>query len=121
MAACATAALLPGLLAAQGVRISGVSSFQFVDLRPFDLTTGRQTEKQYAAPLLQDLLVSGWGLGEGIRFHAHLRFRDQLGGTRGLWPRSDDSFDALEAYAEPARGALRARLGRQLTSNGFGL
>lgn len=117
----ATCALLPALAGAQGVRVSGVTSIQLADLRPFDLTTGRQLDKQLAAPLFQDVLISGWGLGEGVRVHAHLRFREQVGGTRDLWPRSDDRFDPFEVYAELDRQWGRVRLGRQFTNNGFGI
>lgn len=74
-----------------------------------------------AAPVVQDLRAVAWGLGEGISIHAHVRLREALGSDPVSWPRSDDGFDALEAYAQLDRGAWRARLGRQWAASGLGV
>lgn len=70
-------------------------------------------------PLVQDLHVNAWGFGEGIRVHAHLRARDALGGEI-VWPRSEDHFDALVAYAELLRPSYRVRAGRLRQVSGLG-
>jgi hypothetical protein len=36
-----------------------------------------------AAPLVQDLRASAWGLGQGISLHAHARLRETLGKRSG--------------------------------------
>jgi hypothetical protein len=147
LAAPATAVL------AQGVRVSGVTSLQGVDLRPLvddsvlaSLTTGtgpyRTTadgqvvrcvggetycrfrssgQREMVAPVVQDLRAVAWGFGEGISMHAHLRARGSLGGDDARWPRADDNFDAIEAWVEVDRRAMRARLGRQWTVSGLGV
>lgn len=71
-------------------------------------------------PLLQDLSIAAWGLGEGISAHAHLRARASVGGESALWPRLDDNFDALEAYVQVDRRLGRARLGRLWATSGLG-
>lgn len=73
-----------------------------------------------AAPLTQDLGIAAWGLGRGIRIQASLRARVPLFGDEELWPRSEDHFDALEAYLEISRRFGRLRLGRQWQSSGLG-
>ena len=78
-------------------------------------------ERVMAAPLVQDLRASAWGLGQGISLHAHARFRETLGSDPVQWPRSGDSFDALEAYLQVDRGDIRARLGRQWALSGLGV
>lgn len=155
----ATAGLLavllvaPNPLAAQSVRVTGVTSLQGVDLRPLVedsvpvaeavgvgpyrvLPDGRVVrciegdavcrfrssgERVMAGPLVQDLRASAWGLGQGISLHAHARLRETLGTDPVQWPRSGDAFDALEAYLQVDRGALRARLGRQWVVGGLGV
>ncbi len=71
-------------------------------------------------PLLQDLSIAAWGLGEGVSFHAQGRARSSLGGNVALWPRSGDRFDLIDAYVELDRSRLRARLGRLWALNGLG-
>ena len=78
-------------------------------------------ERVMAAPLVQDLRASAWGLGQGISLHAHARLRETLGSDPVQWPRSGDAFDALEAYLQLDRGDIRARLGRQWVVGGLGL
>ncbi|MFN8573831.1 MAG: hypothetical protein U0132_17370, partial [Gemmatimonadaceae bacterium] len=82
------------------------------------LTSG---DRVTASPLLQDLEVSGWGLGEGISVHAHVRGRETLGSNALPWPRVNDHFDALDAYVNIERPSYRARLGRQWTSGALGV
>jgi hypothetical protein len=144
---------LPTVLAAQGLRISGVTTVQFIELRPLiadsvDETlvpgTGesrtvaggvpaicpvssafcqfeRSGNRVSAAPVLQDLTVAGWGWVEGLSFRGDVRARTQLGGTAGfLYPRGDDHFEVLDAYAQLDREAWRGRLGRQWVTGGLG-
>ncbi|MFN8574841.1 MAG: hypothetical protein U0132_22495, partial [Gemmatimonadaceae bacterium] len=82
------------------------------------LTSG---DRVTASPLLQDLELSGWGLGEGISVHAHVRGRETLGSNALPWPRVNDHFDALDAYVNIERTSYRARLGRQWTSGALGV
>lgn len=77
-------------------------------------------ERATTTPLLQDLEVAAWGLGEGISFHAHARARAALGGESTLWPRLGDRFDALDAYLQVERSAGRMRLGRMWANTGLG-
>jgi hypothetical protein len=68
----------------------------------------------------QDLGVTLWGLGvEGLSVTAHVRARARAGGDL-VWPRSDDEFDALLAYAQLQRGPLRVRAGRLDVRSGLG-
>jgi hypothetical protein len=78
-------------------------------------------ERVTASPIMQDLEFSGWGLGEGISVHAHLRGRETLGGSPLNWPRANDRFDALDAYVNIERERLRIRVGRQWTGGALGL
>ena len=138
---------------AQGVRITGVTSVQAVDLRPLvddsvpvgeatgtgpyrQLSDGRLVRciegepfcrfrssgnRELVAPLVQDLRAVAWGFGEGISLQAHVRARGSLGGADAVWPRSDDEFDAIEAWLEVDRGPIRTRLGRQWAVGGLGV
>ncbi len=72
-----------------------------------------------SAPALQDLQVSAWGLGRGIRFYADFRGRAVVGGSNTLWPQADDHFDALEVYLEFARPKVVVRAGRQWDVGGL--
>ncbi|MGZ8493900.1 MAG: hypothetical protein ACXWZS_16980, partial [Gemmatirosa sp.] len=72
----------------------------------------RAGERASAFPVTQDLHVTAWGLGTGISAVADVRLR-AVAGSRLLWPRADDGFDALTAYVELDRTRLRARAGRQ--------
>ncbi len=76
--------------------------------------------RETSYPVLHDLSVAGWGLGEGISFHAHGRVRTPMHGGDGAWPRMNDRFDLLDAYLEVDRAAWRARLGRQWSLGGLG-
>jgi hypothetical protein len=137
---------------AQGIRITGATWLQSLDLRPlredsiaalsvpgteslrraangqlvrcldgalycFFATSG---ERRSTNPLLQDLGLSAWGLGEGVSAHAHVRLRASVGGAESLWPRLDDRFDALTAYVQWDRARARGRLGRLWATNGLG-
>jgi len=60
----------------------------------------------------QDIGFTAWDLGvEGLSVTGLLRGRSDLG-SDFVWPRSDDAFDALLAYAELSRDRFRVRLGR---------
>lgn len=72
-----------------------------------------------SAPALQDLQVSAWGFGQGMRFYADLRGRAVVNGSNTLWPQANDHFDALEAYLEFERPRVRVRAGRQWDVSGL--
>lgn len=68
----------------------------------------------------QDLGFTAWDLGlRGLSATGLLRLRTGFG-SDFVWPRSDDDFDALLAYAELARDRFRVRVGRQETLSGLG-
>lgn len=70
--------------------------------------------------LTQDIDVIAWGLGiPGLSATVLLRTRQNAGGDFE-WPRSDDAFDAILAYAEWNREWLRVRGGRQRITSGLG-
>jgi hypothetical protein len=80
----------------------------------------RSLDVEHAIPVTQDVAFTAWGWGmQGLSFTAMLRARGDLGGEL-TWPRSDDNFDAILAYAELNRGDFRARVGRQRTASGLG-
>src|ERR1019366_209567 len=115
--------LSPALLAAQGMRISGVTSAQFVELRPLLIdSAGVQSSGAlvHAAPFIQDLTLTAWGLGEGLSVHANARVLTQLAGDGLVYPGANDHVQLLDAYAELARSSWRARLGRQWVGGGLG-
>jgi hypothetical protein len=80
----------------------------------------RALDSRRATLLSQDVSLTAWGLGwTGVSATFALRARADLGGEFE-WPRSDDAFDAILAYAELNRDQWRVRLGRQRTSGGLG-
>jgi hypothetical protein len=80
----------------------------------------RPAEIEHALAMTQDLALTSWGFGvEGLSATVFLRARQELGGDF-TWPRSDDPFDAVLAYAELARERYRLRLGRQRSLSGLG-
>ncbi len=144
----------PVALEAQGVRVRGVTTIRFLELRPFvddsvPFSTTQPGEVEYrqladgrvvrcvegdpycrfkraggvanAMPVVQDLQVSGWGLGRGVSVHADLRLRSAMGSQPALWPRAEDAFDALTAYVELERPRYAARVGRQYATTGLGV
>jgi len=61
----------------------------------------------------EDVSLTAWGLGlQGLSATVLLEGRADLAGDF-TWPRSNDPFDAVLAYAQLVRGRLRIRLGRQ--------
>ncbi len=80
----------------------------------------RSADPVSTVPVVQDLTLSAWGLGRGVRIYAQLRGRGVLAGADSLWPREADRFDALVAYAELDRTRLRMRAGRQWSVSGLG-
>ncbi|MHB1862004.1 MAG: hypothetical protein ACYCVL_03450 [Gemmatimonadaceae bacterium] len=72
-----------------------------------------------STPALQDLRVSAWGFGRGMRFYADVRGRAVVAGSTTLWPLANDHFDALEAYFELERPSFRVRAGRQWDVSGL--
>ena len=68
----------------------------------------------------QDLSLTFWGLGlQGLSVTTLLRARARAGGDV-VWPRADDEFDALLAYAQLQRGRWRVRAGRLDVRSGLG-
>ena len=68
----------------------------------------------------QDLSLTFWGFGvEGLSVTALVRARARAGADV-VWPRSDDEFDALFAYAQLQRGPWRVRAGRLDIRSGLG-
>ena len=80
----------------------------------------RSVDPVSTVPVEQDLTVSAWGLGRGVRIYAQLRGRGVLAGADSVWPREADRFDALVAYAEVDRPRFRVRAGRQWAVSGLG-
>jgi hypothetical protein len=143
--------LVPALLTAQGVRISGVTTMQFVELRPLMIDslpapavagTGQFRTGAFgvpsvcdtlyctfessgtrisALPVLQDLTLNAWGLAEGLSLHSNLRMRTELGGGGLVYPRANDHFQLLDAYLQLDRDWGRARLGRQWVTGALGV
>jgi hypothetical protein len=96
----------------QGMEVSCVLATVCTGYLPLD------EERTVAAT--QDLGLTLWGLGlEGLSVTAHVRARARAGGDV-VWPRSDDEFDALLAYAQLQRGPLRVRAGRLDLRSGLG-
>lgn len=71
-------------------------------------------------PGTQDLDITAWGFGRGVRLTAQLRGRQSFGARDELWPRQDDPFDVLSLYGEMDRQSWRLRLGRQWRVSGLG-
>ncbi len=140
------------VVSAQTVRISGVTTFQYLEVRPLEtdsipaedaLGSGllRRTEDGYVVrcisgdafcrfrrmiaptvtvPAIQDIAVSVWGLGPGLRAYGRLRGRAVLSGEELIWPRGDDRLDVMAAFVEFERSAFRIRGGRQWKTSGLG-
>jgi hypothetical protein len=80
----------------------------------------RAAGEEHAVALTQDVSFTAWGLGlRGLSATVQLRARADAGGGF-VWPRTDDAFDAMLAYAELDRGLARVRIGRQRTLGGLG-
>lgn len=80
----------------------------------------RAADAAAAVVLTQDVGFTAWGFGvQGLSATVQLRGRSDPGGELG-WPRSQDAFDALLAYAELNRAMYRVRIGRQRTLSGLG-
>jgi hypothetical protein len=106
------------------VRGRAITSVRYIELRPITYDSLQQRfvadERTHAAPLVQDLELSAWGLGlAGLRAYTLLRTRASLGDD-AMWPRADDHFDALWAFVELDRPLYRLRLGRQQRASGLG-
>lgn len=80
----------------------------------------RSADTESVVPVIQDITVSAWGFGQGLRVQAQLRSRAAISGPEELWPRADDAFDALVAFVELDRGEYRLRGGRQWKISGLG-
>jgi hypothetical protein len=82
------------------------------DVRPGDVAS--------TVPLIQDLSVSIWGLGRGVRLYSQLRGRTALGSGRDLWPRESERLEVLSLYTEVERRRVKVRAGRQWRVSGLG-
>ena len=71
-------------------------------------------------PGSQDLEMSVWGLGRGVRVYGQLRGRTSWGGDPDFWPRANETVNLLAGYGELNRDRYRVRLGRQWTASGLG-
>ena len=101
-----------GALTFEGQSVSCVTASSCTLYRPGG------TEETVA--LTEDLGLTAWGFGmRGLSVTTLLRGRARTGGDV-VWPRSNDSFNALLAYAQLDRGAFRARAGRIQTNAGLG-
>lgn len=119
----------PGATAAQQARGWVGSTAQVVGMRPVEVLAepcpadGRcydALDPELAAMASQDLFLTAWGFGlQGLSATVQLRTRQDLGGGFS-WPRSDDRFDAMLAYATWVRDGLTARAGRQEVRSGLG-
>ncbi len=80
----------------------------------------RALDQAHAVAVTEDVSLTAWGLGmQGLSVTTLLRARAH-GGTDFVWPRSDDNFDAMLAYAQLVRGPVRVRAGRQEVRSGLG-
>jgi hypothetical protein len=80
----------------------------------------RAGERVSTVPAVQDLELSAWGFGQGLRVFSHLRGRAGWGKRADLWPRAERPLDVLTAYGELDRDRYRVRIGRQWTTSGLG-
>lgn len=138
--------------AAQQVRVTGTTTFRYVDVRPLMVDSvsasdvlgdglfrrtldgylvrciagadfcrfTRPASTLYTVPAMQDLSVSVWGFGRGLRGYAQIRGRTVMAGEDGVWPQANDNYDALVAYVELQRATYRVRAGRQWKVSGLG-
>ena len=80
----------------------------------------RPGDVEHAVTAAHDVSFTTWGFGlEGLSGTVYLRSRQNIGGDF-TWPRSDDAFDAILAYAELLRERYRVRIGRQRSLTGLG-
>lgn len=71
-------------------------------------------------PLIQDVTLSAFGFGRGLRLYGHVRGRSSLGSDPELWPQQDDHFEVMALYGEIEREKMRIRAGRQWKVSGLG-
>jgi hypothetical protein len=79
----------------------------------------RSGTKESVVPLLQDVELNIWTGVTGLRAYAHVRGRSAQGDKK-LWPRSQESFEALSAYVEYSRSFYRIQAGRMWQTNSLG-
>lgn len=114
----------------QGVRGWVGTTVQAVELRPFEVvdplacssgsTCYIRGSEQTAVVGTQDVRLTAWGFGvQGLSASMFLRGRGSLG-SDAVWPRTEDHFDAVLAYAQYVRGGWTVRAGRQETRSGLG-
>jgi hypothetical protein len=80
----------------------------------------RAADVEEATAVTQYASFTAWGLGvQGLSVTASARGRGRFGGDF-VWPRSDDEFDLILAYADLVRDRFRVRAGRQHVFSGLG-
>ena len=86
-----------------------------------ELCTGLLPQsKERTIAATQDASFTYWGLGvQGLSATGLIRLRTSFGGDAS-WPRYDDEFDAMLAYAQFVRGSWQVRAGRQELRSGLG-
>ena len=107
---CVVAVLgsFPSSVSAQAVRGWVGSTVQAVEIRPMGAVGGTYDPLDEVVSLAatQDLSLTAWGFGvQGLSATAYFRNRARLGSDL-LWPRTDDRFDVLTAYAQWVRSGL---------------
>lgn len=126
--ACAGLLVVASPVVAQGVRGWAGTTVQAVDVRRFGPVDGCLQGPGCYQPLAdrlsvvgtQDVSLTAWGFGvQGLSATVYLRGRAGLG-DGAVWPRSDDHFDAILAYAQWSRSGGTVRLGRQEIRSGLG-
>lgn len=105
------------------------TTIQAVEMRPLaadpagcepGVACYRPISEQTSVVGTQDVSLTAWGFGvRGLSATMYLRGRADMG-SDFVWPRSDDHFDALLAYAQWQRSDWSVRLGRQEIRSGLG-
>lgn len=101
-----------GVLTFEGFPVTCVPGVRCTYYRPLSA--------QGTVALTEDVGFTAWGFGvRGLSVTGLLRARARTGGDL-VWPRTDDAFDALLAYAQLRRGRYRVRVGRLENTSGLG-
>ena len=80
----------------------------------------RSDEPVHTVPMIHDISGTAWGIAEGVRLYTRFIVRGEVAGQEGIWPRADDTFDLVLAFAEWNRRKVRVRAGRQWKVSGLG-
>lgn len=80
----------------------------------------RSDEPVYTVPMIHDISGTAWGFAEGVRVYTRFIVRGEVAGQEGIWPRANDAFDLVLAFAEWNRRTVQVRAGRQWKVSGLG-